>query len=303
MSVSKSLAFLTLAASGVAGLDTPACAVVGKAYNDTAVQVGANGGNVASAQICQSSCKADILCRHFTWYTAGWCWLQSEDLGDNVVTFDSVNATSGPKDCVGDDKTYDVNPFQAISDKTNATAVKADAYFGTGGFFQGVHSSVSSAASAVHAAAPDELKKAHYGFPIWGYMLIGFVVAGAGLCCAYKCGASGSRKKSKRGVKVDMPDAEAPGDAMVDMPAYTGKSWTTISPGVNPAYATVPQVTYAAEPMATYSAPQMSYAAVPQVTYTNSPQVVYQAPNVFNRLDTDGDGVLSQEEFARMGRA
>ncbi|CAE8684385.1 unnamed protein product [Polarella glacialis] len=138
-------------------------------------------------------------------------------------------------------------------------------------------------------------------FPWWGFLLVGLGVAGAGGATAfYFSSASGSKKKSSRAVKVPK-DQEAPEETDA-MPLMQGTELPQM-PLTTGYYTAAPIYTYSQAPAPAYAhtAPAVySYAqAAPQATYALAPAAV----STFDRLDANGDGVLSAEEFARMGQA
>eukprot|EP00933_Yihiella_yeosuensis_P042613 TRINITY_DN3724_c0_g1_i2.p1 TRINITY_DN3724_c0_g1~~TRINITY_DN3724_c0_g1_i2.p1 ORF type:complete len:448 (-),score=104.60 TRINITY_DN3724_c0_g1_i2:250-1593(-) len=116
----------------------PKCATVGTALNDELRNTTLNGKIMPSAAACQEECKNETFCEHFTYYTSsGGCWLQ----GNNVSSFASVHAISGPAVCEPEPKPAAVVlPVPVAQDATPAPAQDNTANQG--------------------------------GFPIWGYILI-----------------------------------------------------------------------------------------------------------------------------------
>ena len=73
----------------------PSCSNRGQAYHSPTIRT-PTGAFVADAAACQLSCQALSSCTKFTFYIdSKACWL----LDDNVTTFESEMAISGPKAC------------------------------------------------------------------------------------------------------------------------------------------------------------------------------------------------------------
>ncbi|CAE7503637.1 unnamed protein product [Symbiodinium natans] len=73
----------------------PNCSNRGQAYHHPTIRT-PTGAFVADAKVCQLACQAQPSCSKFTYYIdSKACWL----LDDNVTTFESVMAISGPKAC------------------------------------------------------------------------------------------------------------------------------------------------------------------------------------------------------------
>jgi len=233
-----------------AGSEVP-CALVGKFYNDSSNEsISSLPSYLGDAVACQALCKATTACKVFTFYRdSGGCWLQS----DEAVLVENKNATqsvAGPKEC----------PAKSITDADNASA-------GAG---------VLAREAPSLEAAPEAESSGGGGFPMWGWIAGGAVVAlGAGATGMYvwdseQTGKKGKSKtdKKNRGAKVEAAVADAASGAQAQGALPAGLPQLAPVPSISQPVAAAPQAVRQATPQ--FAPPiqqyyvQQPYMQVPQ---------------------------------------
>lgn len=120
--------------------EVPPCAKEGTGYDDPDHST-VNGGYVADALQCQTTCAGLWFCSVFTFYPdSGACWVQ----GEKAIAFPMDRAVSGPKVCASDGSTASV---QVLVDVAQRAAANANA---SG---KSLSDQLSAAANAVTASA------------------------------------------------------------------------------------------------------------------------------------------------------
>eukprot|EP00931_Biecheleriopsis_adriatica_P075726 TRINITY_DN49522_c0_g1_i1.p1 TRINITY_DN49522_c0_g1~~TRINITY_DN49522_c0_g1_i1.p1 ORF type:complete len:294 (-),score=68.67 TRINITY_DN49522_c0_g1_i1:36-833(-) len=219
---------------------TPACATVGKGFNDPKINKTVNGNYVSSAQACQDACQATVFCAHWTWYNnTGGCWLQGDDVQQ---TIESPDVVSGPVRCILDDSP---EAKEAAEDATPPIEPEEG----------GKGSSVMTGVMVFLAIA---------------------LVACAVLAGIWYSQQGKGKEKSSRGTKLKKTREKASADAEAGPAAASNDREQAATAwqlqGVSQAQ--VPQVPISALPMA-YMQPAVSYAQQP--VYTPLPQYVNAA--------------------------
>lgn len=135
---------------------------------------------------------------------------------------------------------------------------------------------------------------------MWLWLLLVGVVAAFAACIAWYFCCS-KEKKGGRAAKLAAPEADA-------QPLLNVASDSKVST-VFPTFSYQPQMVLQAPPVYTYTQaapvtyvqapPSYSFQAAPQVMYASGPTYAYAPRNdLFEQIDKDGDGVITQEEFA-----
>lgn len=174
---------------------TPSCAQQGIAYNDMYRNATVNGAFQVNAATCQAVCKATLFCAYFTYYSnTGGCWLQ----GNQVSSFPSPNAVSGPVACEGEESTSAY--WNQIEELENGTA-----------HFEPLPvAKVASEATSKNLAVGSTIQEgSSSGFPWWGWAIGGASAALVSGGAAYYFAESKKKRNFKRGAHVSSEDVES----------------------------------------------------------------------------------------------
>lgn len=290
---------------GVAGAAVPECAQSGVGYKSALLTV--NGGFPVDASACQALCAQRADCAFFTFYTESHgCWLQDSDA---QIGLDHPQAVSGPKVCpttptgsntTSQKKSSSVNVTETSTSfngtPENTTQIMTDA---------AAANESANAAPAIPAGIEESLEEAERtvanlrryeasnsiqslgapdkGMPWWSWVLGGLAVLYLGVSAhIIGCmGMGGVNVKQKSAPKKKLLGQDAQ-DRGLRGSEFGFQPLVQVQEGVQTNAASI----------------GARDASSSQPLQQQRSQV--QIDDLFNQLDTDGDGVLSPEELSRL---
>jgi len=275
----------------------PPCAVSDRGYVDPNVTL--VNGNIenADAQACQDKCVALVTCRVFTFYVnSGGCWLQGLD-GVVPPLKDIPGVFSGPRDCPAGTGVAGLDGGAAVPGSAQASSESAGA--GAAG--------AAAAGDGAGGTAPAEV----FGQTKWTWTLLFAVLAILAVSTYwFGCRDGGSRKVKRDRKRAMIAEVENP-------PSAKMMSATDALPDASAASAVQAPLLLSQRPLPTHAAPIPPAPVTTAVTTAYAAPVMYhsvRAPQaaqepvaarpppqtLFDRLDTNHDGVLTREELTAL---